>query len=140
MTGYYPRQECPFYPTIICSWWENWSIQALSKSIKPKWNAISLVQFLKLALQFHYKYNATRTLGNIYIFLYMWFRMYVNKCIYTHHHHHVALLARIPLTLSSAVSRISCSSYLNGFSDRSLVVVQLLFRWMLLPGFVQYSS
>ena len=41
---------------------------------------------------------------------------------------------------SLAVSHMSCSSYLDGFRDRRRVAVQLLFRGMLLPWFVKYSS
>ena len=45
------------------------------------------------------------------------------------------------LTLTSpAVSRMSCSSSLEGFQDGWYVPVQLLLCGMLPPGFVQYSS
>ena len=40
---------------------------------------------------------------------------------------------------SPAVSRMFCSSYLDGFSDVRLVAVQLLLRGLLLPEFVQHN-
>ena len=42
--------------------------------------------------------------------------------------------------ISLAVSFTFCSSYLDGFWDGKKEAVQLLFRGVLLPGFVQYSS
>ena len=44
------------------------------------------------------------------------------------------------LLTSPAVSRMSCSSYLDGFRDEWQVVVELLFLGMLLPGFVLNGS
>ena len=40
---------------------------------------------------------------------------------------------------SPVVYRTSCSSYLNGFRDGSYVAIQMLFRRVLLPGFVWYN-
>ena len=93
----------------------------------------------RVNLSFSHSLSLSLSLSlSIYIYIYIC----ICVCIYIYNPckgvHRSTLLISSSLLLQQCSA--SCSSNLDGFRDGWLVVVQLLFCGILLPGFVQYSS